>query len=172
MRTLAIAVLAAATLALPAPASAAWGWTTWGMSARDVIAGSGGRVEEAQGNADQRVNDWWLLAAGDVTDDGFDYRGEFYFDRKGKDLHVVRLSLKDPSQCDRLKARMTSLHGAPRDDSKTFDLGARTLTITALKWDDDGKGDFLALTSLPGAGSVKPLCFIRYRPLDEPDPRN
>jgi len=172
MRKLAVVILAAATLALPAPASAAWGWTSWGMSASDVVAGSGGRIENVQGGDGQRVNTWWLLAAGDVTEDGFDFHGEFFFDKAGHDLHVVRLSLKDPAQCGLLKALLTSRHGAPRDQSMTFNLGNRALTLTALKWDNDGKGDFLALTNMPASGNVEAMCFIRYRPLDEADPRD
>lgn len=166
------ALVALVALALPLPASAAWGWTSWGMSAKAVIQGSGGRVQVARAEEDQRVNDWWMLAAGPVTDDGFDYDGQFYFDRKGKQLHLVRLSLRNPGDCGRLTTRLTELHGAPVDTSAVVAVGGRSVKITALKWDDDGAGNFLALTSLPGVGQIMPLCFIRYRPITEPDARD
>lgn len=167
------AIALALCLVLPVPALAAWDWTTWTMSADQVIAGSGGRLSAANGGENQRVNDWWLRATGEVRQDGFAFQGEFYFDKSGSALHVVRLTLKDPSQCERLTKVLTARHGAPVDASKSFPMGAgRTLTITVYQWDDDGAGDYLALTSLPALGSSEPLCFIRYRPVTEPDDRD
>lgn len=169
MARIVVALVALLALALPLPASAAWGWTSWGMSAKDVINGSGGRVQIARAEEDQRVNDWWMLAAGPVSDDGFAFDGQFYFDKRGKQLHLVRLTLQKPDDCGRLTARLTELHGAPVDASAVVTVSGRSVKITALRWNDDGAGNFLALTSLPGVGQIMPLCFIRYRPVTEPD---
>lgn len=159
----ALAAALALALALPAPAFAAWDWTSWTMSDKDVIAGSGGRVSTEIGGPNDRVNDWWLRAAGDLTQDDFDFHAEFYFDKKGEALHVVRLSLKDPGQCKRLARLLTKRHGAPRDESSPI----FEYTLTVLEWDDDGKDNFLALTALPAIGTSEAICFIRYRPIGE-----
>lgn len=169
MTRIVAALVALLALALPLPASATWSWTNWDMSAKEVIKGSGGRVQLARAEEGQRVNDWWMLAAGPVSDDGFDFDGQFYFDKRGKQLHLVRLTLHNAGDCARLTTRLTDLHGAPVDQSAVVLVSGRSVRITALKWDDDGKGNFLALTSLPAIGQIMPLCFIRYRPITEPD---
>ena len=150
---------------LPSTAFAAWSWTTWDMSAKDVIQGSGGRVKTASGTANDRVNNWWLMAAGDLRQDDLDFRGEFYFDAEGQALHVVRLSLKNPDECARLTSLLKARHGAPRDKSSKL----YNFTLTVLEWADIGQGDYLALTSLPQMGDEPALCFIRYRPVGDPN---
>ena len=150
---------------LPSTAFAAWSWTTWDMSAKDVIKGSGGRVKSASGTANDRVNNWWLMAAGDLRQDDLDFRGEFYFDAEGQALHVVRLSLKNPDECARLTSLLKARHGAPRDKSSKL----YNFTLTVLEWADIGQDDYLALTSLPQMGDEPALCFIRYRPVGDPN---
>lgn len=159
-RRLTLAALIAG-LALPGAALADWQWTTWGMPADKVIAGSGGALEPIIGRDGQRVHGWHLRAVGPITYEGFRFDGEFFFDDQGKALHVIRLSLKDPSQCAALEQRMVTLHGEPINGSR--DLGA--LKTRILAWPDDGAGNFLGLTGLSAVGDLPPLCFIRYRPL-------
>ena len=151
-----------AGLAAPGVALADWQWTTWSMPAERVIAASGGRLQAVVGRDGQRVNGWHLRAVGPISFEGFDFDGEFFFDRDGKALKVVRLTLKDPSQCRPLEERMTRLHGAPADASR--DLGV--LKVRILNWADDGSGNFLGLTGINAIGDQPPLCFIRFRPIN------
>lgn len=159
-RRLLLAALIAG-LALPGVALADWQWTNWSMPADQVIAGSGGALKPIVGRDGQRVHGWHLRAVGPITFEGFAFDGEFFFDRDGKALKVVRLSLKDPSRCAALEERMVALHGAPTDGSR--DLGA--LKTRILVWPNDGAGNFLGLTGINAVGDLPPLCFIRYRPL-------
>lgn len=163
--------LALVWLAAPAAARADWAWTRWGMSADAVVAASDGRVARVEGAAGQRVNGWDLRATGPVEQDGLRFRAEFFFDPEGQALHVVRLSLIDVGDCGRLEAALRRRHGEPRDQSVSLALGSQAVRVTLLKWDDDGQGDFLALTAMPPVGETAGNCFIRYRPLNEPDPR-
>lgn len=163
--------LAMAWLAAPVSARADWDWTRWGMNADAVVAGSDGRVARVEGAANQRVNGWDLKATGPLERDGFRFRAEFFFDPGGEALHLVRLSLIDVADCGRLEAALRRRHGEPRDQSLTLALGSQAVRVTLLKWDDDGRGDFLALTAMPPVGETAGNCFVRYRPLTEPDPR-
>jgi hypothetical protein len=151
--------------ALPSTAFAAWDWTTWDMSARDVIRGSGGRVKADHGGENDTVNGWWLRASGPVSQDGFDFDGQFYFDKRGTALHLVRLTLKNPADCAGLTRVLRARHGAPVDKSSPF----FRVTLTVLEWPDIGNGDYLALTSLPQIGDEPALCFVRYRPIGDPN---
>ena len=155
-----IALIAA--LAAPGAALADWQWTDWSMPVERVIAGSDGTLQPIVGRDGQRVHGWDLKAVGPVTFEGFDFDGEFFFDPAGSALKVIRLTLKDPSQCVALEARMTRLHGTPANASR--DLGV--LKTRILTWADDGAGNFLGLTGLNAVGDQPPLCFIRYRPLN------
>jgi len=166
-----IAALALACLAMPAAARADWDWTRWGMPASEVIAGSKGEVAPVDGAPGQRVNGWDLKATGDIRRDGLAFRAELFFDPDGQALHLVRLTLEDPGRCPKLLKRLRQRHGAPRDESVVLPVGSERVTLTLLKWDDDGRGNFLALTALPPVGESPGQCFIRYRPLTEPDPR-
>ncbi|MDO9472932.1 MAG: hypothetical protein Q7J28_07730 [Caulobacter sp.] len=160
-RRLTLAALTAG-LALPGVALADWQWTNWSMPVGQVIAGSGGTLRPIVGRDGQRVHGWDLKAVGPVTFEGFAFDGEFFFDPGGKALKVVRLTLKDPSQCEALEQRMTTLHGAPADGSRDLDV----LKARFLRWADDGHGNFLGLTGISAIGDNPPLCFIRYRPLN------
>ncbi len=162
MRSRLTLVALIAGLALPGVALADWQWTTWSMPAETVIAGSGGALQAVVGRDGQRVHGWHLRAVGPITFEGFDFDGEFFFDRDGRAPKVVRLTLKDPSQCEALEETMTRLRGTPADSSR--DLGV--LKTRILNWADDGSGNFLGLTGLNAIGDQPPLCFIRYRPLN------
>lgn len=151
-----------AGLALPGVALADWEWTTWTMPAEAVIAGSGGALQPIVGRDGQRVHGWHLRAVGPITFEGFAFDGEFFFDPDGKALKVVRLTLKDPSQCVALEQQMTRLHGPAVDTS--MPLG--DLKVRILNWADDGDRNALGLTGLPSIGGKPALCFIRYRPLN------
>jgi len=159
-RRLMLAALTAG-LALPGVALADWQWTSWSMPASEVIAGSQGALTPIVGRDGQKVHGWHLRAVGPMTFEGFEFDGEFFFDSDGRALKVVRLTLKDPSQCEALELRMTRLHGKP--EGATRDLGV--LKTRILNWADDGAGNFLGLTGLNAVGDQPPLCFIRYRPI-------
>lgn len=151
-----------AAVAAPNIALADWQWTRWSMPASQVIAGSGGALKPVVGRDGQRVHGWHLRAVGPITFEGFQFDGEFFFDSEGQALKVVRLTLKDPSQCVALEQRMSRLHGTPADTSR--DLGV--LKTRILTWADDGAGNYLGLTGLSAVGDQPPLCFIRYRPIN------
>lgn len=160
-RSLALVALIAG-LAAPGVALADWQWTNWSMPVDQVIAGSRGALQAVAGRDGQKVHGWHLRAAGPLTFEGFQFDSEFFFDSEGRALQVVRLTLKDPTQCVALEQRMVALHGAPADGSR--DLGA--LKTRILAWPDDGAGNFLGLTGISAIGDLPPLCFIRYRPID------
>lgn len=163
-RRLTLAALIAG-LALPGVALADWQWTNWSMPADKVIAGSGGALQPIVGREGQRVHGWDLKAVGPLTFEGFAFESEFFFDPEGRALKVVRLTLKDPSQCVALERKMTGLHGPPVDAS----MALGEVKVRILNWADDGAANALGLTGLPSIRGKPPLCFIRYRPVNPVD---
>jgi hypothetical protein len=165
-----LAAVAVLAFTLPTLAHADWAWTTWSMSADQVVAASKGQVRAVQGTEGDRVHGFDLKAQGKASQDGFDFDAEFFFDSDGARLHVVRL-IPDESRCPALRDLLKSRYGEPRDDSRTFPMGGgRTLTLTALKWSDPAHGNFVAYTYTPAVGEMAAGCFVRYRPIAEADP--
>lgn len=157
--------LAAGLMAAPALAHADWAWTRWDMSSDQVIKASKGKVASVPPRPGARVHGWELMAEGGMKQDGFDFKGEFFFDPSGAQLKVVRLTLNDPGQCEALAGKLAARFGPAVDT--TTPMGA--LKLRTMVWADDGAGNFLGLTSLNAVGDNPPLCFIRYRPLGYAD---
>lgn len=154
--------------ALPAPAFADWGWTSWDMSAKQVVSGSDGKVHAQRGDKDDQVDSWDLMAEGQVEQDGFKFRAQFYFDKRGKALHVIRLTLLDYGQCSQLADLVRSRQGTPPTDySNTLPTDdGKGYRITNWEWAKDGE-DVLGLTQAPPRGSFEGLCILVYwRPGD------
>lgn len=160
------------SLALATPAWADWDWTRWTMSDDQVIAASGGRVKAARGGKDQQIDSWDLRAEGQIQQDGLNFRAQFYFDARGKALHVVRLTLLDFGDCLKLAKLMVARHGpSPTDYSNNMDLDDGPYTVINWEWPDDGHGDVISLTQAPPHGNFEGLCIMAYwRPGDTYSP--
>lgn len=149
------AVLAAGiALAAPAVAHADWEWTRWGMTVDGVIAGSDGAVGRVEGRPGQRVHGYDLKATGEIDRYGIRLNAQFYFDPAGQSLKVIRLSVIDFADCDRLKRAVRR------------DLGAPDSPGSYLEWKNDGRGNYVGVTGLK-IGNADGICFVRYRPVDD-----
>ena len=158
----------ALALILPGIAHADWGWTNWTMSAEEVAGRSDGTVRRVEGGLGDQVNGWDLRAEGRTRQDGIGFAAQFYFDPAGRTLHVVRLT-PAPQDCPKLVRLLTDRYGPARDEGLTL-TGNPGVTFTAFKWRDAKHGDFIAYSANTKFGELAPGCFVRYRPLAEPDP--
>jgi len=154
IRRHAAALVAAVALAAPAVAHADWEWTRWGMTVDGVVAGSAGAVSRVEGRPGQRVHDYDLKAAGEITRYGIRLNAQFYFEPSGGSLKVIRLSVIDFADCDRLKQAVRRELGAP-DAPGSF-----------LEWRNDGRGNYVGVTGVK-IGQTDGICFVRYRPVED-----
>lgn len=145
-------LLAGVALAAPAVAHADWEWTRWGMTVDSVVAGSGGAVSRVEGRPGDRVHDFDLKATGEIVRYGIRLNAQFYFDPAGASLKVIRLSVIDFADCDRLKQAVRRDLGAP-DSPGSF-----------LEWRNDGRGNYVGVTGVK-IGATDGICFVRYRPV-------
>lgn len=165
MRLLLPTTALALMLTLPTAAHADWAWTSWTMNLKQVVKASDGAVRKVRGKPGDQVNGWDLRARGRVQQDGMDFQAQFFFDPAGERLRVVKLS-PDVDHCEALKAGLIERYGPPNDDSMDLAPGIR---MTALRWKDPEHGNFVAYTALPAWGTLEADCFVRYRPVGEPD---
>jgi len=112
MKTLrpAIAFVALAALALPAPALAHWSFTRWDMTPEQVMAASKGALRSDVGGMGDRILKQNRRLSGPVQFEGRAYEAEFYFSDDGK-LTLVRLTLKDQTQCGPVMEALTARYG-------------------------------------------------------------
>jgi hypothetical protein len=106
----AMAFVALAALALPAPALAHWAFTRWDMTPEQVMAASRSALRSDPGGYGDRILKQDRRPSGPVQFEGRAYQAEFYFSDEGK-LTLVRLTLKDQTQCGTVMAALTARYG-------------------------------------------------------------
>lgn len=120
MRLKGIAFAAAlAALALPAAASAHWGYSQWGMAPAQVIAASKGKAVAEPLDYGKSIGLDQHLATADQAVEGQAAKANFYF-TDGKTLSRVQLVLKDPAGCDTVEAALVKRHGPKSPSGRYF----------------------------------------------------
>lgn len=129
------------------PASAHWQFTTWGMTAEQVIAASNGSAHVGSG-ATSAQGDAKLGAAGTYVSGEYQFTVNYWFGSAG--LSMVSLSLRSDPQCRALQRDLLAKYGEPVEISPS---GMRRM------WADQANGNRVVLISTSG------FCELQYAPL-------
>lgn len=141
---------ALAALALPAMASAHWGYSQWGMAPAQVIAASKGKAVAEPLDYGKSIGLDQHLATAEQAVEGQAARANFYF-ADGKTLTRVQLVLKDPAGCTPLEAALVKRHGPKSPSGNYFWIDEKAGNIVEFKDDRSWRNMTCRVTYSPYA---------------------
>lgn len=98
----------------PVGTEVAWPYASWGMTADEIVAASGGRARPLAGaeQEDQSGPDFTTLAVDEVRLGPFEFDVSFRAAPGGTGLRTVRLELREPERWEALRDALAAEHGA------------------------------------------------------------
>lgn len=141
---------AAVCVLLPAPASAHWQWTRWGMTPDQVIAASKGTARAGTGEKSAQ-GDGTVGVIGSYDAGGRVFTAKFYF-QSGLLAYVV-LGSRDWQACLQTVRDLQAVYGKPIEWS---DGGAASNAT----WLDQARGNRVKIVVVPDV-----YCEVQYSPI-------
>jgi len=150
-------LLAAAFLLWPYESRADWEYTTYGMTADEIVAASAGKAWKLSGAEQQNMSTAFATAIAASTHETgpFNFAVIFFADKGGSQLGTVRLNLKSQdefqtrAQVEELRNALTGKYGQPLGNQVE-----QSQFFTTTQWNWQGESDNILLKYLDGINSA------------------